>query len=72
MDHKGELGHVPEGGGGNIEQDTAGGTISVAYKEYPTKSGHFTFDTVGFSIINWRPTEAPVSESSRDPVHEQS
>ena len=51
-----ELGYVPEVGGGNFEQDTEGGTASVAHEGYPTKSGYLNFVPGGISKTNWRPT----------------
>ena len=51
---KGEVGHVPEGGGKYFDQDPEGGTVIVAYKEYPNKSGYLHLGPGGFSTINWR------------------
>ena len=62
-----EVGHVPEGGGGNFGKYTEGGTTSVARKRYTTKSGNLTFDPGMISTINWKPIGGQVSESIRFP-----
>ena len=54
MTHGGEVGNVPEGVGGNFEQNPEGGTASVARKGDSAKSGYLTFDPDGISTINWR------------------
>ena len=56
VDHKGEVGHSPEGGGGKFEQDLKGGTVRVDYKGETTKSGYLNFDPGEMSTIKWRPT----------------
>ena len=48
-----QLGHVPEGGGGNFSQDHAGVTVSVSRKLDPTNLRCFIFDPRGMSTINW-------------------
>ena len=53
MDRKGELRHVPEGGGRNFGQEPEGGTAIVACERCTTKSGYFTIDPGGMSTINW-------------------
>ena len=45
--------HIPEGGAGNFVKYPEG-TVSVARKGYPTKSGYFTFEPGGISTINWK------------------
>ena len=61
VDHKGEVGHSPEGGGGKFEQYPGGGTAGVVRKGDPTKSGYLTFELSGMSKINWRPKGGQVS-----------
>ena len=51
MDREGEVGHISEGGGGNFEQDTEGGTASVDRKREPTKLGYRKFNPFGVSAI---------------------
>ena len=67
VDIEGELGRIPEGDGGNFEQDPKGGTTSVSRKGDPSKSLYLTFDLYRMSKINWRPEGGQVSESSRSP-----
>ena len=50
---KGEVIHIPEGGGVKFGQNHQGGTASVAHEGDPTKSGYLTFDPGGMSTINW-------------------
>ena len=57
--------YVQEGGGNNFEQNPEGGTTSVTCEVNPTKSGYLTFDPDGLYIINWRPTEGQLLETSR-------
>ena len=61
MYHEGEVGHLPEGGGRNFEQDTKVGTTSVTRKVEPTKSGYLTFNLGGMSKINFIPIGVQVS-----------
>ena len=61
MAHEGEVGHVPEGGGRNFEQDPEGVTASVDRKGDPTKSGYLTFDPGGMSTINCSPKGGQVA-----------
>ena len=53
MSCKGELGNVPDRGGGTFEQYPEGGTVSVAHKGDLTKSVYLNFDPSGMSTINW-------------------
>ena len=57
---KGEVIHIPEGGGRKFGPDPERGTASVACYGDPKKSGYLTFDPGGISTINWRPTGGQV------------
>ena len=48
---EGEVGHLPEGCGGNFEQDIEGGTVSVAREGDPKNSGYLTFEPDGMTTI---------------------
>ena len=50
--HKGEVKHVPEGGGEKFGQDPKVGTTGVAREVDSIKSGFLTFDPGGMSTIN--------------------
>ena len=67
-----EVGHDPEGGGRNFDQDPEGVTASVSRKGYPTKSGYLTFDAGGMYTINWKPIGDQIPESNRPPRFEPS
>ena len=51
---KGEVRHVPEGGGRTFGKDLEGGTASVSGRGETTKSGHLNFEPGGMSTIKWR------------------
>ena len=53
LDFEVELGNISYRSGGNLDQDTEGGTASMANEGYPTKSDYFDFYSGGLFIINW-------------------
>ena len=65
MDFEGEVGHAPEGYGGNF---TSGPVVDIANVDRvrdPTKSGYLSFEPGGVFTINWKLRRGPVSKSIR-------
>ena len=67
VDHKGEVGHSPEGGGGKFEQDLKGGTVRVDYKGETTKSGYLNFNPVRCPQSNGGQQEVMYNNISETP-----
>ena len=54
--NRGEVGHVPEGGGRRFIPDPSGVTTSAVFYGDPTNSGNITFDPGGMYTMNWSST----------------
>ena len=66
MSREGEVGHVPEGGGGKFEKYPEGGTTSVSRKGETTELEYLTFDPGGLSTIDLRKLDQD-SDSKKSP-----